>query len=364
MKKLAPLLFFTAFIAVPAQQMSDNPKTPQNKNAGRVLKLIEVMRIAGEGEDYYHNGANQLQIDKSGNIYLCDSWTSARRSHLLKFSSGGQFLKDFYRQGEGPGEIQSAYNFSLDDSEIFAYDYMKRKIVVMDLEGNFKREFKNKSGSFNEFIGIFKNWLVFSRRDRPHELKKSRLYDVKNVVVFISKDGLIEKDFWTFTNKSFIISPNQGGGFMHWDPFISVIGEDKLYVCRSQGYLIEVLDLEKGKIVSRFKRKYPRVKHELGDSEKKFISKYNAPKKKFEPDIEGLLYSCGHLWVKTSTANEENGTLYDIYDIDGSFLDSFFINIKGRIVKIDCDFLYSSELDEDLLPCVVKYRIADIIGSR
>ena len=364
MKKLAPLLFFTVFIAVPAQQIRDNPKTPLNKNAGRVLKLIEVMRIAGEGENYYHNGANKLQIDQSGNIYLCDSWTSSRRSHLLKFSSHGGFLKDFYRQGEGPGEIQSMYDFSLNDSEIFIYDFMKRKIIVMDLEGNFKREFKNKFGSFFEPIGIFKDWLVFSRRDRPYELKKSRLYDVKNVVVFISKDGLIEKDFFTFTNKSFFISPSQGGGFMSWDPFISVIGDDRLYVCRSQEYLIEVLDLEKGKIVSRFKRKYPRIKHERRDWEKEFISKYNAPKKKFEPDIEGLLYSRGHLWVKTSTANEENGMLYDIYDMDGGFLDSFFINIKGRIVKIEGNFLYSSEADEDLLPCVVKYRIADLIGTR
>ena len=65
MKKLAPLLFFTVFITVPAQQIRDNPKTPLNKNAGRVLKLIEVMRIAGEGDEYYHNGERVLQQEYS-----------------------------------------------------------------------------------------------------------------------------------------------------------------------------------------------------------------------------------------------------------------------------------------------------------
>jgi len=45
------------------------------------------------------------------------------------------------------------------------------------------------------------------------------------------------------------------------------------------------------------------------------------------------------------------------------FLYSFFINLDGYIVKIDGDYLYSSEHDEEGLPFVVKYRIMESSGS-
>jgi len=48
-------LFCAAVAVVYGQEVVENPGTPQNKNAGRVLKLEEEFRIAGEGEGYYHN---------------------------------------------------------------------------------------------------------------------------------------------------------------------------------------------------------------------------------------------------------------------------------------------------------------------
>lgn len=120
MKKYVPFLICLVLAVVHAQEIIENPKTPKNENAGHILKLEEEFRIDGEGEDYYHNGAMDLQIDNSGNIYICDFWSSGTRAHLLKFSPDGSFIKDLYKQGEGPGEIQSAYFFSLNESEGFA----------------------------------------------------------------------------------------------------------------------------------------------------------------------------------------------------------------------------------------------------
>jgi hypothetical protein len=363
MKRVAFLVIFVVFAAVHAQQIIDNPKTPKDKNAGHILKLKEEMRIKGEGEDYFLNGARDLQIDKSGNIFICDSWSSSQQSHLLKFSPEGRFLKDLYRQGQGPGEIQSLYDFVLDESEIYIYDYMQRKIVVMEKDGRFIKEFKNRSGTFNEFIGVFKDWLVFMRTDLPYERKHSRLYDLKDVIVFVSRDGEMEEDFHTFIRKQFFISLSQGGGMMNWDPFIAEMGDDKLYVCHTSEYLVEILDLNTEKITSRFKRKYRRVKHEMHKWEKEFIARYNPPKKKFDPDIKELFYNHGYLWVRISLEDKDKGFLFDLFDSTGQFLDSFFINLDGYIVKIDGDFLYSSESDEEGLPFVVKYRIMESLGS-
>jgi len=355
MKRTLLLSFLLIFVFSYPQKILRNPKKPLSKNPGRVLKLVEVMRINGEGDGYYYSGANKLKIDNSGNIYISDFWSSRTRSHFLKFSPDGKFLKDLYKQGEGPGEIQSGFDFAFTESEIYVYDNMKRKIIVIDKDGKFITEFKTKSESFNAFIGIFKDWLVFLRKDYPFERKTSRLYNVKNVIVFVSKDGQIEKDFYTFSNKEFYISLAQGGGSMSWDPFILVKGNDKLFVCSSREYLIEVLDLESGKIISRFRRKYPHVKHIKQKWEETFISKYNAPKKKFDSDIEDLLYDRDFLWIKTSTKDELKGYLYDFYDSEGRFLDSFYI--KARLVRIDSNYLYTSEYDQNHLPYVVKYKI-------
>jgi hypothetical protein len=357
MKRCISFLIFIFVLAAYAQEVIENPETPQVENAGRVLALEEEFRIDGQGEGYYYNGAIKLLLDESGNIYICDSWTSQQRSHLLKFTPDGKFLQDLYRQGEGPGEIQSAFDFALSGSEAFLYDWIKRKVIVMDQDGKLRGEFKTELVSLNDFIEVFKEWLVFSQREHPTERKTSKLYDVKNVIVFVSKDGDSEKDFCTLLNQQFYVSQAQGGGGMNWDPFIVTSGNDSLFVCRSSEYLIEVLDLDTGEITARFKREYPRVRHEQQEWEKEFASKYNAPKKKYENDIKDLFYDRGRVWVQTSTEDEDKGFLFDVFDTEGHFLDSFYINIEGRILKIDGDFLFAAEHDEEELPLVVKYRI-------
>ncbi|MCJ7582981.1 MAG: BF3164 family lipoprotein [Candidatus Aminicenantes bacterium] len=357
MKKILPLLLFLAITSLSAQQIIDNGKTPQNKNAGRVLKLNEALRIDGEGDDYFYDGVNTLQLDSSGNIYINDVWSSNQNGHLVKFSPEGQFLNDLYRKGEGPGEIQSGYDFFFSDKKVYVFDYMKRKLIVMEEDGTFVREFKIASDSSYDFVGIFEDWLVFTRRDTPFERKTSRLYDVNNVIVFVSKDGQTKKDFYTFSNQQFFISGAQGGGNMDWDPFISIIEDGKLYVYSTQEYLVEILDLKTGQITSRFRRSYSRKKHEIQDWEKMFSSKFSAPKRKFESDIKELFYDGSLLWIQTSTETEDKGQMFDVFDSNGRFLDSFFVNTKGTIKKIDGDYLYSSETNEDDLPFLMKYKI-------
>jgi hypothetical protein len=96
----------------------------------------------------------------------------------------------------------------------------------------------------------------------------------------------------------------------------------------------------------------------------KFIQRYDAPKKKYENDIAGLLFNKGHLWVETSTKDQIKGALYDVFDLEGRFVDSFFVDIKGQIIRLDGDSLFVSGPDETDLPVLVKYRIAEPVGVR
>lgn len=357
------------FLIVPlalfgVSQVRDNPRKPVHPDAGRVLGLVEVQRIKGEDQAYFFEGARDLEIDSAGNLYVCDSWSSARKSRLLKFSPEGKFIKDLYRQGEGPGEILSIYDFGLSGSELYLYDMMKRKIVVMDTDGSFKAEFRKETSPFSDLLGVWRDWLVFLRADHPLERKTSRLYDVRNVIILVSKDGKTEKELCAFTNQRFYISLAQGGGAMNWDPFHAVIGGDQMFVCSAQNYEIQILDLETAKVFTSFKRDYPRVDHVARDWEKKFASEHNAPKRNHENDVNDLHFGGGFLWVLTSTESKDKGFLYDLFDANGKFEDSFFVNLRGRILKIDGKFLFASISDENSLPLLVKYRITEPIGAR
>ncbi len=358
MKRFPYIIIFLIFVNVFAQEIIENPEKPFNKNADRILKLEQVMRIDGEGEGYYFNGANSLKFDDEGNIYIRDFWHTNLAPNFLKFSPDGKFLKNLFKQGEGPGEIQSAFDFDVAGSEIYVLDMMKRKVVTTDKEGGFVKEFKLEADFFDEFIGLFGDWLVFLKKVPPYERKASRLYDDQMTILFISKDGQRKKEVFTFLRKTFYISLALGGGAMNWDPFISVLGEDGLiYACRTQEYKVEVLDLKSGKIINRFKRKYPRARYEMRKGLEDFIKRYNAPKRKFENDIQDLFLNKDFLWVKTSTVIKGKGTLFDIFDINGRFVDSVYINLSGRILRITGDYLFGSETDEEGLPSVVKYRM-------
>ena len=69
-----------------------------------------------------------------------------------------------------------------------------------------------------------------------------------------------------------------------------------------------------------------------------------------EYDLRGKLREQGHEYERACT-------VFDVFDTEGRFLDSFFVPTKGRVVLVQGDFLYVSEPDEEDLPSVVKYRI-------
>jgi hypothetical protein len=239
---------------------------------------------------------------------------------------------------------------------------MKRKIVTRSLEGEYKTEIRNPEFGFTNLLGIFDNGLLFERVEVQAEKPTSRLYDKNNVIVRLTKDGRIEKKLVSVVNQQFYISPSQGGGSMNWDPFAVAIDGNRLYVNATQDYQIRVIDLATGRDEGLLRREYPRVKHPLKDWEKMFASKFNAPSRSHENDIQALFHDGSRLWVKTSTEDKENGTLFDVFDAAGRFIDS--VRIKGRVVKIDGDVLFINELDKDELPSLAKYRIAEPIGSR
>ena len=105
------------------------------------------------------------------------------------------------------------------------------------------------------------------------------------------------------------------------------------------------------------------MRHQKRDWEDEFVKKYRAPRIKFDQDIKAMFFNEGLLWIWTSTADDEKGALFDLFSQEGTFLDSFYINVTDfGLLCIDGDFIYIAERDDDYLPYIVKYKIDENIG--
>ena len=109
-----------------------------------------------------------------------------------------------------------------------------------------------KVKAMRRYPGIFGEQIVTRKTIQPTERTKSQLYEEKDVVLLISKNGQSSQGIYTFTKQNFYISPHQGWGMMKWDPFIATYGEGQVFVCHSREYKIEVLNLESGRITHSF----------------------------------------------------------------------------------------------------------------
>lgn len=355
MRKIV-LLFLSFFILgsfMLTQTIIENPEKPLSKKAGRTLKLEEVFRITDESGDFYFRYPGDLKVAPDGTIFIADE------DQFLKFSSDGKFIGNLFRKGEGPGELREYFGCAFDKKGIFIYDFMARKIIHSDIEGNLIDELRFKSESYNDFFGLMDGWFIFLKSVWPPiEERKHKLDDIKNTIFLISKDGKIKKEIHTFPKKAFF-APR---AFTSLASFHSVLSDDnkKLFFSHTREYLIKLLDLDKGKILRNFKRKYPRMKLKAKNGwEEEFHKKYNVPKIKYESDIQDLFITKGLLWVITSTKDKTKGILIDVFNKEGKYVDNFYINLEGSLMATHGDYIFVKEADEDENFQIVKYKVIE-----
>ncbi|MCK4646574.1 MAG: 6-bladed beta-propeller [Candidatus Aminicenantes bacterium] len=345
-------LFFNSVIFT--QEIIENTEKPLSKNASRVLRLKEVMRIKDEPGKFYFRAPHDIKIAKNGSIFINDY----RGNNFLNISHDGKFFKNLYKKGEGPGEIRDYFKYALSQNEIYIYDFIKRKIICIEQEGSLINEFKTYTEKYNRFKGIFGDWLVLMKKVLPAKRDKVQMYQDKNTIVLLSKDGKKNKESHVFLNKTFYIANR---GIVPWDPFVSVLAENSgcLYVSCSREYMIHMLDLNRGKVMRSFKRKYKRVRYEMSQDEDKFMKRVNAPRKKYERDINRLHLFNGLLWVETSTKDEKKGIMIDVFNNKGQFLDNFYLALDGDLISVQDNFIFVKELDEEGNIVVKKYIIEE-----
>lgn len=344
------LLLFSISSVFP-QDIIENPEKPLNPNAGRVLKIEEEFRITDESGEFYFEHPRNLKVAPDGCIFIDDQY------QFLKFSPDGQFIKNLFKIGQGPGEIQDSFYYAFHNSDIYIYDRTNSKIIHTDKEGELIEEFKIND-RFGDFYGVLEDKFIFLKSRIPTVVeKRGGIYNVPKTILLVSKDGKIDMEFSGFPIRVFI------GKVMSstLDAFRSVLSDDGkiLFVNHTSEYRILAFNLIKGEITKIFNRKYSRVKFKKRQEDVKKSQRTEEPERKFYDDIRGLYLFKRNLWIRTSTQDEKRGTLFDVFDIEGKFIDSFFINLKGGLIGTDRDSIFVREKDANELLSIVKYKVLD-----
>jgi hypothetical protein len=337
-----PFLTFLLFSTIFAQDIIENSDPTLSEKAGRTLKVKEILRITETDGEFYFKQPDQLQVDENGSVYIADEF------QFLKFSSEGKFLKNMFKKGQGPGEIQRFFSFGLENDKICVHDSMSRKIILMDKAGELLEEIQLREKGAMRFIGVTEGKIIFFRFTLP-ELKDmtGKLVDEKNHLIAIHLDDKTERGIgiittkWWFTQRSGVAV----------DPCTVILSNDgqSLYINNTQEYLINVVDVDSGKIERIIKRDYRRVK-----AQKKYY-----PEREYEFDIADFFDRGETLWVQTSTLDEKKGTLFDIFDKLGNYIDNFYMDVDGSLMAADGNSLFIRQSDEEGLVSIVKFRIEE-----
>ncbi len=346
------LIIFFSFIF--AQEIIENPEKPLSKNAGRVLKLEEIFRITDESDDFYFSWPLDLKVDSEGSFFLLDE------NQFLKFSADGEYLKNLFTKGQGPGEISSSshsrLSYFLSKNGIFLYDPTGNKIIHMDGDGNLIEEVKLEVSLLSELYGPANEGFIFAD-EAPAPMGKSGFHDVDMSIIWVSRDGSSSKKVMAlpkelYVDKNFV---------RDWAPFYVLLESDvqNLFVCHTCEYNIVLADLGKGQVIKKFNREYRRIKYVMTENQRQFYErmKIKPPESKHKNDILGLFLNKDDLWVKTSKSDKKKGVLIDVFNKEGKYIDNFYLNLKGELMTVHGDLIFVSEKDEDENIQIVKYKI-------
>jgi len=361
MKKLVLLLSFLFIVTsiILAQTIIENPEKPLSKNARRIVKLKEVMRIRDNGKDVIFRFPYELQIGPDGGIYFYDNWM------LHKFDKKGQFIFKIVKQGEGPGEAIRRTRYLLTKDEIIIQSRTPPKIMRFNLNGEFKSQKRLDIADDFRFIGIVKNKIYFYIQEfMQDKYEEEGFVDIPANLHEISYDFNTICRIFSFPIKHYVIK--RSASWPRARINYALKDSQNLFITHTNEYQIIKFNIEKNKIEKIFKRKYRRVKYPPQPEKKYPPNALYPPPYKYHKDIQELLLHEGRLWVITSTLDNRNRRLIDVYNMEGEYIDNFYIefpeniNIQGfgfGSIQIKEDYIYTIDEHSDEYFSIGKYMI-------
>jgi hypothetical protein len=361
-----------SFSSVLFAQVVENPAKPKAANAGRVVVPEEVLTISDEGtSDYYFKWPRGLRTAPDGSLLLIDE------NQVLQFGKDGTFKRNFFKKGQGPGEVNYVSACLPADKNVIIHSPYPNKLVFFDLAGKYEREIPVRSETRWMMTALLFHGgaLYFETREFPRVKGDPDYVDSPHTILAVNEASGEIKTLATFLTRTFVVSsPAGGGGTFDITNLIAVPFKEKLLaLTHASEYLIKIYEPAANKVIREFKRAYERVKPEpLTEEQKKggiYIidgKHYTAPKQNFQNDVRNLLAYGNEIWAVTSTKDKAKGVLIDVFDGEGIYRDCFWLKLPEAALKsglsptqcaLDGDFLWVVERSEDETVTIKKYHV-------
>lgn len=320
-------------------------KNPAEPVYGEIpLDLEEDLSIGREDDDnYMFYQVAKIDVYDQGNIYLLERGNY----RLQKFDIAGRHLKTVGEKGQGPGEFERPYTFSLDkENNIYVSEF--RKIHMFNSKGKFVKSTLLANFTTNFFIIPDEN--IFGIASITTEEKWNRC------VVKMDSNGTIIKNIAQFADVKPVRRKAQEGRIMsfsighEYTPrlyFLQSVNNKLLYV-HSLEYSLFQINYE-GDLELIIKKEEPQ--HPISQKEKsKIYEDFSTLEKKWPKGVvkEAVQFpphrpffnrilpdERGRIYVRRvkSALDESEKVEFDIFSQDGRYLYRTNLPFGPEIIK-------------------------------
>lgn len=359
-----------------AQTVVENPAKPKTANAGRVVVPEEVLAISDEGTSdfYFKSWPHNLRTSPDGSLILREE------DQILLFDKNGKFRHNFYKKGQGPGELIYFDICWPTDKNVIVQSSYPDKLIFFDYSGKYEREARigpvpGARRPQSQLLLVHGEAYFFEAWDSPpFRGENPEFVDIPRMIMALDVATGELKTLATFSTRAYILAAPGGGGAYHEVTSLLAVPfkEKYLALTHMEEYLVKLYEPGTNKIVREFKRTYGRVKPEPLTEEQKrggpMIGNkpFRPPELKYQNDIKNILARDREIWVVTSTKDKAMGILIDVFDGEGIYRDCFFLKLSkaamaslvlpGRCA-LDGEFLWVVERSEDETFAIKKYRV-------
>ena len=349
------LLFFLIQVQMFSQEILENPETPQNPNAGRVLELKEEFRIIDDSGEFFFDFPRDLQVASDGSIFFRD------KTQIIRLDEKGNFLHNFYEKGQGPGEVNVVRGLRLQEDKLVVFNTSPNKLIWFKFNGDLIKDIKIRDAPFG-LRSVFhtNDSFIFFKSGFPNTGGEIEIMTRPQIITTIDHEGRFKGEFSVFPIKAYGIRTEEFGVSTPISTLIFIPYQNRyILISNSQEYLLKVYDVETDTTLVRFKRDYKRVKTPKDWRGGGFGingTAHRPPRPEYLNDIVELYMFMDNLWVLTSTKDGKKGNLIDAFNINGEFIDSFYLK-EGRIIGTHEDCIFVRIRTEEELYQIVKYKV-------
>lgn len=343
------------------QTLVSNPSRPSNQAAGRTVKLVERMRIRDDGKEIIFKNPYQLQVADDGGIFFRDGF------EYFKYDPQGRFVFRIVKRGQGPGESVLATMALLTNNEIFIQAVSPPKMMRFNQKGEYLGEDRTTMTQLFWFVAMDAGQIYAFLEESPawDDVKSPDYFNVPISFCILSpRLNDIQKPF-QFPYRWFL---RRGMGWQSARFDFAYKNPESIFVVHGIDYRIDQFNARKNAIEKTLTRKYDRVKRPPEKLDPRVSDAARPPVEEFYYDISKILIAGENLWVITSTRNERQSRLVDVFDSKGRYIDNFYLEFPSgieplgsllyRIVMKD-GFLYTVDQDAEGYFSVAKYEIPD-----